>query len=186
MSPVLSIADGSKPQRFRWADIRSSTSLSASTTDNKTARQVRQDEKLPEFRLILNPTDGSEVAELATRHAICLAKLTGAELLILHVVETTFTWYTGSLYQQLVDELRDFAGKVIERAVEMAGEEGVEARSMIVDGHSGTAIVRIAEREKADMIVMGALGRTMVEETLVGSISQYVIRHAPCAVLVVK
>lgn len=72
-------------------EMRTSSSLSASTTNNKMARQMRQDEKLPEFKLILNPTDGSELAELATGHAVYLAKLTGAELLIRHVVETTFT-----------------------------------------------------------------------------------------------
>ena len=42
------------------------------------------------------------------------------------------------------------------------------------------------EREGADLIVMGALGRSMVEEALVGSISQHVVRHAHCPVLVVK
>jgi len=147
---------------------------------------VSKENKAPEYRLILNPTDGSEVSELATHHAIYLAKLTGAELLILHVVETTFAWYTGTLYQQVVDQLRGFGNNVIERAMELAGQQGVEARSMIVDGHSGTAIVRIAEREETDIVVMGALGRTMVEEALVGSISRYVVRHAPCPVLVVK
>jgi len=60
------------------------------------------------------------------------------------------------------------------------------AHSMMIDGHSGTAIVRVAEREGADLIVMGALGRSMVEKVLVGSISQYVVRHAPCAVCLVK
>jgi nucleotide-binding universal stress UspA family protein len=147
---------------------------------------MSEERKVPEYKLILNPTDGSEVSELATRHAIYLAKLTGAELMILHVVETTFAWYTGSLYQQVVDQLRDFGNKVIERAVEMAEQEGAKARSMIVDGHSGTAIVRVAEREKTDVIVMGALGRSMVEEALVGSISRHVVRQAPCPVLVVK
>jgi len=147
---------------------------------------MSQEKKAAEYKLILNPTDGSEVSELATRHAIYLARLTGAELLILHVVETTFAWYTGTLYQQVVDQLRDLGNKVVEQAVEMAKQQGVQARSMIVDGHSGTAIVRIAEREKVDIVVMGALGRTMVEEALVGSISRYVVRHAPCPVLVVK
>lgn len=138
------------------------------------------------YKLILNPTDGSEVSEKATEHAIHLAKLTGAELVVLHVVETSFAWYTGAFYKQIVDELRDFGEKVLKHAVEMGEEEGVTIRTMSVDGHSGTAIVRIAEREGADLIVVGALGRSMVEEALMGSISQHVVRHAPCPVLVVK
>lgn len=147
---------------------------------------MSQDNKASEYELILDPMDGSLVSERATHHAIYLAKLTGAELLILHVVETSFAWYTGMLYQQVVDQLRDLGNQVIEGAMEIAQRHGVEARSMIVDGHSGTAIVRVAEREGADLIVMGALGRSMVEEALVGSISRHVVRHAPCPVLVVK
>jgi nucleotide-binding universal stress UspA family protein len=147
---------------------------------------VSEETKPPEYRLILNATDGSEVARKGTRQAIYLARATGAKLLILHVVETSFAWYTGMLYQQLVDELREYGSKALERAAEMADQEGVNARTMSVDGHSGTAIVRIAEREGADLIVLGALGRSMVEEALVGSVSHYVVRHAPCPVLVVK
>jgi len=142
--------------------------------------------RIPEYKLILNATDGSEVSESATSQAIYLARMTGAELLILHVVETSFAWYTGAFYQQLVDELRDFGNKVLESAAQIAEQEGVRARTMSVDGQSGTAIVRIAESEGADLIVVGALGRSMVEEALVGSISQHVVRHAPCPVLVVK
>jgi nucleotide-binding universal stress UspA family protein len=138
------------------------------------------------YQLILNPTDGSQVSRKATDHAIYLAKTSGAELLILHVVETSFAWYTGALYQQIVDELREFGDKVLQSAVQAAEKQGVTARTLSVDGHSGTAIVRIAEREGADLIVMGAVGRSMVEEALVGSISQYVVRHAHCPVLIVK
>jgi len=141
---------------------------------------------LVRYKLILNPTDGSATSERATAHAIYLAKETGAELLILHVVETTIIWYTGTLYQQMVDRLREFGEEVLKKALKRAKEESVVARSMMIDGHSGTVIVRVAEREGADLIVMGALGRSMVEKVLVGSISQYVVRYAPCAVCLVK
>ena len=141
---------------------------------------------LPRYKLILNPTDGSTTSERATAHAIYLAKETGAELLVLHVVETTIVWYTGALYQQMVDRLREFGDEVLKKALKRAKEEDVVAHSMMIDGHSGMVIVRVAEREGADLIVMGALGRSMVEKVLVGSISQYVVRHAPCAVCLVK
>lgn len=143
-------------------------------------------DRLSQYKLILNPTDGSPTSERATAHAIYLAKETGAELLVLHVVETTIVWYTGALYQQMVDRLREFGDEVLKKALQRAKEEDVAARPMMIDGHSGTVIVRVAEREGADLIVMGALGRSMVEKVLVGSISQYVVRHAPCAVCLVK
>jgi nucleotide-binding universal stress UspA family protein len=141
---------------------------------------------LPGYKLILNPTDGSTTSERATAHAIYLAKETGAELLVLHVVETTMVWYTGILYQQMVDRLREFGTQVLKKALKRAQEKGIVARSMMIDGHSGTVIVRVAEREGADLVVMGALGQSMVEKVLVGSISQYVVRHAPCAICLVK
>jgi nucleotide-binding universal stress UspA family protein len=141
---------------------------------------------LPQYKLILNPTDGSATSERATAHAIYLAKETGAELLVLHVVETTIIWYTATLYQKMVDQLREFGEEVLKKALGRAKEAGVMARSMMIDGHSGTAIVKVAEQEGADLIVMGALGRSMVEKVLVGSISNYVIHYAPCAVCLVK
>ena len=55
----------------------------------------------PEYRLILNATDGSLVSEKATRNAVYLAKATGAQLLILHVVETNFAWYTAPSISRL-------------------------------------------------------------------------------------
>jgi nucleotide-binding universal stress UspA family protein len=147
---------------------------------------MSEEEASGDYQLILNPTDGSQISAKGTDHAIYLAKISGAELLILHVVETSFAWYTGALYQQIVDELREFGDKVLQDAARSAEQQGVSARTMSVDGHSGTAIVRIAEREGADLIVMGAVGRSMVEEALVGSISQHVVRHAHCPVLIVK
>jgi nucleotide-binding universal stress UspA family protein len=142
--------------------------------------------EIEKYGVILNPTDGSEVAERATQQAIFLAKATGAELIILHVVETSFAWYTGAFYQQIIDELGEFGEKVLKKGAELAEKEGVKARTLSVDGHSGTAIVRVAEREGADLIVLGAVGRSRVEEALVGSVSHYVVRHAHCPVLVVK
>jgi nucleotide-binding universal stress UspA family protein len=145
-----------------------------------------EEEISPGYRLILNATDGSQVSEKATRQAAYLAKMAGAELLILHVVEISFAWYTGAFYQQIVDELREYGSKALERAAQLAQEQGVRARTTSVDGQSGIAIVRTAEREDADLIVLGAVGRSMVEQALVGSVSQYVVRHAYCPVLVVK
>jgi len=100
---------------------------------------------LPRYKLILNPTDGSATSERATAHDIYLAKETGAELLVLHVVETTIVWYSSTLYQQMVDRLREFGDEVLKKALKRAKEEGVVARSMMIDGHSGTVIVRVAE-----------------------------------------
>jgi nucleotide-binding universal stress UspA family protein len=74
---------------------------------------VSQENKASECKLILNPTDGSLVSERASLHAIQLAQLTGAELLIMHVVETSSAWYTGTLYQQVVDQLRDSDSLVV-------------------------------------------------------------------------
>ena len=50
--------------------------------------------------------------------------------MILHVVETSFAWYTAELYQQIVSELRDFGAEVLQRAMVMAEEQGVTARTL--------------------------------------------------------
>jgi nucleotide-binding universal stress UspA family protein len=84
------------------------------------------------------------------------------------------------------DQRREEARLAVERVVSFLGRDGVAAKGVIVEGRPDTAIVETATRECADLIVVGSHGRTGLERVLVGSVSERVIGHAHCAVLVVK
>jgi len=139
---------------------------------------------------ILHPTDFSECAEQARTHAIELARVMDAEVVLFHVsVETPL--YTESLtsmreVQQVYDAQRKWAEETLEaRAAEMRGT-GVATRWEIAGGVPFQEIVKAAEREKADLIVMGTHGRHGLERLLLGSVATRVVRTASCPVLTVR
>jgi nucleotide-binding universal stress UspA family protein len=121
---------------------------------------------------ILLATDGSTDAELAATTAVDLAKSTNSELHVLRVGESpTF-----------------LAQKELETEVGTIRESGAqEIQAHVVEfGRADTAIIDLAEELGAGLIVMGSRGLGGVRRALLGSISDSVVRHAPCPVMVVR
>ena len=141
-------------------------------------------------RLLL-ATDGSEEAELAALKAVDLAERTNAELHVVHVgVVPSFLrsdpgtrGYDGKLYEQLEEESRELLRKLSWR-VKVAG--GTVTGSHLRMGAVDLEIVALAKELGADLIVMGCRGHRGIRRAIEGSISDAVIRHAPCPVLVVR
>ncbi len=137
---------------------------------------------------ILLASDGSEDAELAARTAVDLAEKTGSEL---HVVTVgrRYPTYVYETYEESANEgLRQEAQKVLDDQVakiEEAGGKVAEAHLMVRDRRD-EAIVRLAEEIGAGLIVMGSRGLGGVRRALLGSVSDSVVRHAHCPVLVVR
>lgn len=143
---------------------------------------------------ILIPTDGSEAAERATAHAVDLAKRYGAELHILFVVDTDAVDVSlGTEQVQRIkegrldemEELKKYATDATGRIAAAAQREGVEVVESIAAGSPHKQIVKYANREGVDLIVMTCHGRTGVRRFLLGSITEQVLRHAQLPVLVV-
>jgi nucleotide-binding universal stress UspA family protein len=140
---------------------------------------------------ILLATDGSEQAELAVLRAVELADATHSELHVVHVgVVPIFLQsypgtlgYYGKLYEQIEEESKELLRKQSLR-VKAAG--GTVAGSHLRMGQVALEIVALAEELGADLIVMGCRGLGGVRRALMGSVSDSVVRHAHCPVLVVR
>jgi nucleotide-binding universal stress UspA family protein len=140
---------------------------------------------------ILLATDGSEEAELATVRAVDLAGATDSELHVVHVgVVPIFLksypgtlGYYGKLYEQIEEVSRELLRKQSWR-VKAAG--GTVAGAHLRMGEVDLEIVALAEELQADLIVMGSRGLGGVRRALMGSVSDSVVRHAHCPVLVVR
>jgi nucleotide-binding universal stress UspA family protein len=140
---------------------------------------------------ILLATDGSEQAELAVLRAVELADATDSELHVVHVgVVPIFLQsypgtlgYYGKLYEQIEEESKELLRKQSLR-VKAAG--GTVAGSHLRMGQVALEIVALAEELGADLIVMGGRGLGGVRRALMGSVSDSVVRHAHCPVLVVR
>jgi nucleotide-binding universal stress UspA family protein len=121
---------------------------------------------------LLVATDRSREAQLAATTAADLARSTNSEL---HVVHVGF------------EQKRDEAQKELEEEVDMIGESGAnEIQAHLEFGIPDTAIVGLAEELGAGLIVMGSRGLGGVRRALLGSISDSVVRHAHCPVMVVR
>jgi nucleotide-binding universal stress UspA family protein len=140
---------------------------------------------------ILLATDGSEGAELAASRAVDLARRTDSELHLVHVgIAPAFLMsdpgtvgYDRMLLEEIEDEARELLRKLSWR-VKVAG--GDVAGSHLRMGEVDLEIVGLAEKLEADLIVMGCRGRRGIRRAVGGSVSDAVIRHAPCPVLVAR
>ncbi len=142
------------------------------------------------YRKIVVPLDGSELAEEAFREAVPLARAFGAELVLVGVLDLTAGMY--DVYAEAFDpvdlraQLEKFLRGALDRALEKVQAEGVKARTMLRVGIPHEEIAAVAEEEGADLVVMTTHGRKGLSHLLLGSVTEKVIRTAPCPVLVVR
>ena len=138
---------------------------------------------------IILATDFSESSEEASYHAVLLAQTFNAELQALHVFTPRSI---GTNYESVQKEKRAKEDFVLtrERGEKMlnklANSFHVEANTIFAEGHAGPEIIRIAAEQNADLIVVGTHGYTGWNRLALGSVSEYIVRHSPCAVLTIK
>src|SRR5215218_4016400 len=142
---------------------------------------------------ILVATDGSEEAVLAAQSAADLAARTGSELHVVHVGETLGPGYSGYAgYEEGVlpsaqEDLERQAQEALEAQVgRIAVAEGPRAQSHLRMGRPDEEIIALGEEIGAELIVIGSRGLGGVRRALMGSVSDSVVRHAHCPVLVVR
>jgi len=139
-----------------------------------------------DIRKILVGSDFSDSSEKAVRWAVDLAKEREAQVLLLHVIQPPAyppmmgglmdpSQYEAGLRQDADRRLKEIAAK----------EKGVRLETRLLTGDPSVDICEVAQKEGVDLIVVGSHGRTGASRLLIGSVAERVVRHAPCAVLVV-
>lgn len=139
------------------------------------------------IKTILLATDLSHVSEIATSQAIDLAGSIGARLLIVNVIDLGARG-GGSVgpYSAAprVDQQRAQREGPLLAIVDRARMRGIDAAFLLWTGEPGAGIVAAAEAEAADLIVVGTRGLDRAGRFLLGSVSDYVVYHSDCPVLV--
>ncbi|HWP35898.1 MAG TPA: universal stress protein [Thermodesulfobacteriota bacterium] len=138
---------------------------------------------------ILHPTDFSDGAERARAEAIRLARATGGEVVLLHVLLETPAYgegLTAAQVLELQEAQRRWAGERLEAVSAETRAAGVAARGLVRTGDPARETVRAADEEGADLIVMGTHGRSGLGRLLLGSVADRVIRQASCPVVTVR
>jgi nucleotide-binding universal stress UspA family protein len=140
------------------------------------------------LRHVLCPTDFSEFSERALRHSVAIASAQRSALTIVHVFPYAAPIGAGmppALVQllgpvarkELLDRLQAFA--------EPAGAAGLSPQTILLEGDPAREIGRLAEVLSADMLVLGTHGRRGLGRLMLGSVTEQLLRRAPCPVLTV-
>jgi nucleotide-binding universal stress UspA family protein len=139
---------------------------------------------------ILFPTDFSEASLEALPHAVELARLFNAELLILHVVPAlppvpSDAQYTSDV-AKLASKLRADAEAKLQESLEGKIPSELKTRKILVQGRAADRILRSIEEYQADLVVISTHGLTGWRHVLMGSVAEKVVRMSPVPVLSVR
>ena len=154
------------------------------------------------FHKILVPLDGSEHSDRALATALQIAKNFNSEITLLHVYSVTVTPVvipepttlnptgvpiaTSAEVSKMVDAARDAGKKILADGEQKVRAESVSVETSLREGNSPQEIVKAAKEGQFDLIVIGARGIHRLRDLLMGSVTEGVVKHASCSVLVVK
>ena len=138
------------------------------------------------YKKILVPTDGSEFAKKAQKHALFLAGVSGAELVAVSVTDNNFV--NGLALDDEVYQLNQLLKERSEENLEefdKLNEDDLKITHVIKEGSPARCILEVASEEDVDLIVMGSSGKSGFDRFIMGSVADKVVNSAKCAVLVV-
>ena len=150
---------------------------------------------------ILVAVDYSETSKSVFNSALSLAKTTGAELMIMHIlgedepnypVIPSYTYYPVldnydyNLYQKKYEDYKQEGIKFLQQRNKEAKAAGIKSEFIQLAGNPGREICKLATTWSADIILVGSRGLKGLKEMFLGSVSNYVTHHAPCSVLIIR
>jgi nucleotide-binding universal stress UspA family protein len=149
-----------------------------------------------EISKIVVPIDGSKNSMEAAEYAVKMAEKYGSEVAVVHVVNLDQNLQLLGIYRlsypdpikKKVEEAQAEAQKWFTEITRIAEERSVRIKTNVIDSPMSVvaALVDYADREKADVIVIGTRGRSGISKMLLGSVASGVVTYAPCPVVVVK
>lgn len=144
--------------------------------------------KAKKLNNILVPIDGSKESICACKWACTIAQGTGATITLLHVVDlnlkmTSFDRVSMSGY---VPESIKKQGEDLLAAYRSHMPQELQIKNVLQAGSPHQTIVAVAEEVQPDWIIMGSRGASNLKEIVMGSVSQYVLHHVSCPVMIVK
>ncbi|TDJ15983.1 MAG: universal stress protein [Deltaproteobacteria bacterium] len=142
-----------------------------------------------DIQLVLAPIDFSDQANVVIEWATHMAEEHSSKILLLHVyhLPVEFQQLEGAyLPPDFWSNVKKEAEQQLATHSQQIRKHEVEVETLVREGYPATVIVEEAERQRADLIVIGTHGHTGLKHLLLGSIAERVVRTAPCPVLTVK
>lgn len=139
------------------------------------------------IRKVLVPVDGSDSSKRALEMALAIATASKAECLVLEVIEDFGPlpgYYDAAPAGK--DRVKWISDQRFENIHPPLDNTTAKWKRIVVEGYPAEEIIKCAETEKVDMIVMGSRGHGLIGRFLVGSVSDRVVHHAHCSVTIVR
>lgn len=139
------------------------------------------------FNRIIVPLDGSDAAKKALRYAIPIAKKVELPILSIYVIDLNIyeeTMTSDQVSNQMRSILRNEGESVLNNAKKMGDDNGLVIQTRLLRGIPSEEIVNLAD--KNDLIIMGNKGKSRLKQVFIGSVSENVLHHAECNVMIVR
>jgi universal stress protein A len=143
------------------------------------------------IKRILHASDFSPASRSALTVARDLARALKAQLILCHAYEALPPLggepsIPSSLFSQIMTSARAGASQKLETLAKATRGRGIRVVTVLAEGPPATAVIRVARRKGAHLIVVGTHGRTGVQRMLLGSVAERIVRLSPCPVLTVR
>jgi nucleotide-binding universal stress UspA family protein len=152
------------------------------------------------FQKILVPLDGSEHSLKALEEAAQIAEKFSGKITLIHVFSVqpimisepsavsslNMPILTGAEVSMMIEAARKYGNRILDDGQQRTKGAKVQVEKMLVEGHAVQEIARVSNEGSFDLIVIGARGVSHMREMLLGSVTDGVIHHAHCPVLVIK
>lgn len=138
----------------------------------------------------MHATDLSSGSLPALRQAVALARRWRARVILLHVMTPPSPFVSEGLppasYDELLAHARQASKRRLAAALARVRRTGVVASAVFAEGLPANEVLRAAQRQGADLLVLGTHGRTGLRRALMGSVAERVVSQARCPVLTVR
>ncbi len=137
---------------------------------------------------ILIATDGSEYTKNAVEYGIDLAKNTEAKLYAIYVIDTAAfaSIPMDAAWESMYELLKQEGDEATKYVADRAESEGLSVERLTIEGHPAEEIIKNADKNSVNLIVMGTLGKSGLDRFLLGSVAEKVVRISKIPVLVVR
>jgi nucleotide-binding universal stress UspA family protein len=152
------------------------------------------------FRKIMIATDGSDCSMLAADKGIELARLSGSKVYAVYVVSTADLFsidgdYSSSMgvnpnwvpiYEAMYEALKKQGQQAVNYVKSLGERKEINVETVLLEGHPADELIRYAEEERMDIVIMGTVGKTGLDRLLLGSVTGNLVRHSKVPVMVVR
>jgi nucleotide-binding universal stress UspA family protein len=148
------------------------------------------------FKKIMIATDGSACSELAADKGIAFARLSGGTVYAVHVLSKAYlSAMDGSAYsavgtnpywESVQEAFQKHGQQALNYVKDLGKIKEVNVESVMLEGNPADELIRYAEENKMDIVIMGTLGKSGIDRFILGSVTENILRHSKVPVMVVK